>query len=185
MARKGIPPPESAKGVLVVWGPISVVSSLLISSVIAVTLQPPKLGQLVWGELPPYFLGVFSMFLAYIAFRLYRTRPKYFYDEKGVYKGSRLLADWRSVTTIKINFRPISKEGPGHAFPHFSSDPTVNAESYPLEDLDSSKYSFSFVSRDGKEIARVPTRPASLSMGGTSEDILETARRAGANPSVS
>lgn len=187
MTRKGIPPPSSAKGVLLVWAPISIIASLLISSVLAVTLSPPRLGQLVWGELPPYFLAVFGFFLAYIAFRLYQTRPRYFYDEKGIYKGSRLLADWKSVGTMATKFRAIKRDLPAPVMPNFFSnaDPTENAEFYPQERVDSSRYYFSFVDRDGREIARVPTRPAALSIGGTSEDLLETARAAGADITLS
>lgn len=90
-------------------------------------------------------MAVFSVFLVYIAFRLYQTRPRYFYDEKGVYKGSRLLADWNGVAIVMTKFRAVKKDPPAPVTPNFFSaaDPTENAEFYPLERVGSFKCFFS------------------------------------------
>jgi hypothetical protein len=187
MARKPIPPPSSARGILMLWVPVSIITSLVISSVIAVTLSPPKLGQLIWGELPPYFLAVFGVFVVIIALRLYMARPKYYYDEKGIYRRTQLVSDWNTIATIKMSSKPGRSEPPAPPMINFFSarNPVENAEFYPLERVDTSKYFFSFVDRNGKEVARCPTNPSSFSIGGVSEDLIETAKRARPDLSIS
>ena len=168
------------------WVPVSFVASLLIASIIAVTVSPPKLGQLVWGELPPYFLGVFFVFVGFIAVRLYLARPQYFYDEKGIYRRSQLLADWRAIATLKMSSRPGRGEPPAPPLLNlFPKDPAQNEEFYPQESVDTSKFFFSLFNQKGNEVARIPTKPSSFSISGVSEDLIVTARRAGSNLAIS
>ena len=167
------------------WTPISLVASLLISSAIAVAIQPLKPWQTVWGELPTYFLGVFGAFVAFIAVKLYMARPKYFYDEKGIYRKSQLLSDWKGIATLRLSSNPGRLEQLGPPIPNvLPYSVAENDEFLPQESVDTSKYFFSFVAKSGKEVARVPTSPSSFSIGGVSQDLIDTAKRAGSNLAV-
>lgn len=185
MARKPIPPPRSAKSILMYGVPITLVGSLLISSVIAVTLQPLKPWQTVWGELLPYFLGVFASSMVFVAIMLYLARPQYFYDEKGIYRKSQLLSDWQGITTLNMSSAPGRMEQLGPPIPNLRTySAAENDEFLPQERVDTSKYFFSFVGKSGKEIARVPTRLSAFSIDGVSQDLIDTANRAGVDLAV-
>lgn len=165
--------------------PISLVGSLLISSVIAVTLQPLKPWQTVWGELLPYFLGAFATSMVFIAVELYLARPQYFYDEKGIYRKSQLLSDWQEIATLNMSSTPGRLEQLGPPIPNLRAySAAENDEFLPQESVDTSKYFFSFIGKSGKVVARVPTCPSSFSIGGVSQDLIDTANRAGVDLAV-
>lgn len=159
-------------------------ASLFISSAIAVTLHPLEPWQTVWEVLPPYFFGVFGAFAAFVAVKLYRAGPQYFYDEKGIYKKSELLSSWHEVAALKMASKPGRWEQVGPPIPNLRSYTAENDEFMPQETTDTSKYFFAFVGKEGKEIARAPTNPSSFSKDGVSQDIIDTAKRAGENLTI-
>lgn len=160
--------------------------SLLLSSVLAVTFQPLKPWETVWGELPLYFLGVLGAFLVFMVVKIYMARPQFFYDEKGIYRKSRLVSDWKGLAAIRMSAKPGHLNQLGPPIPNFRPYSVAeNDEFLPQESVDTSKYFFTFVNRDGKEVARIPTNPSSFSMGGVSQDLIDTAERAGSKLSIS
>jgi hypothetical protein len=176
---RNIPPPKVARRTLFYGLALAAGESVIALAVLNASQVPPLSESISTGTLTVAFAIAIAITLALTAILSFGRLKKYRYGEQGVYRGDKLLFDWRHVNKVSLSF----KESSGSVIlvarptlPALLAGPLVERETYV-----SYGASLSFSLADGSSIS-IPTDLDKMSQDGVIEHIHDISK--GSNPSI-
>ncbi len=170
---RDIPPPKGPRRILLLGSAIVVAEVVLGIPILVAAQLPPLSNSLDPATLEAGFVGVVVVTLALTALLTITRRTKFHYDERGVYRGNKLLFDWYHVNKVTLTFRESTGSVTLIAPPTFRaviSGPLIERQSYVSYGV-----ALSFALTDGSSTS-IPTNLDKMTERGLIEHMRDVSR---------